>query len=165
MIGSLRPAGYARESFAGRKAHPLDAARIETLKAFVRSAMDQLGVPGVGLAFIDGGKVVWEGGLGVRELGKPQKVDAHTLFIAASNTKGMTTLLVSRLVDRHRIRWDEPVVQAYPRFKLADPQITRQILIKHLICACTGMPRQDLEWLFEGVRRSRSPPSTCPLRP
>ena len=55
--------------------------------------MDQLGVPGVGLAFIDGGKVVWEGGLGVRELGKPQKVDAHTLFIAASNTKGMTTLL------------------------------------------------------------------------
>ncbi len=150
VIGSLRPAGYARESFAGRKAHPLDAARIETLKAFVQSAMGQLGVPGVGLAFIDGGKVVWEGGLGVRELGKPQKVDAHTLFIAASNTKGMTTLLLSRLVDRHRIRWDEPVVQAYPTFKLADPDITRQVLIKHLICACTGMPRQDLEWIFEG---------------
>ena len=150
VIGSLRPAGYARESFAGRKAHPLDAARIETLKAFVQSAMDQLGVPGVGLAFIDGGKVVWEGGLGVRELGKPQKVDAHTLFIAASNTKGMTTLLLSRLVDRHRIRWDEPVVEAYPRFKLADPDITRQVQIKHLICACTGMPRQDLEVIFEG---------------
>ena len=42
------------------------------------------------------------------------------------------------------------MVQAYSRFKLADPEITRQILIKHLICACTGMPRQDLEWLFEG---------------
>ncbi|HET9155424.1 MAG TPA: serine hydrolase domain-containing protein, partial [Myxococcaceae bacterium] len=120
------------------------------LKAFVRSAMDQLGVPGVGLAFIDGGKVVWEGGLGVRELGKPQKVDAHTLFIAASNTKGMTTLLLAREVDRHRIRWDEPAIEAYPRFKLADPDITRQVLIKHLICACTGMPRQDLELLFEG---------------
>ena len=150
VIASLRPQGYARESFAGRKAHPLDAARIETLKAFVRSAMDQLGVPGVGLAFIDGRKVVWEGGLGVRELGKPQKVDAHTLFIAASNTKGMTTLLLSRLVDRRRIGWDEPVVQAYPRFKLGDPEITRQVLVKHLICACTGMPRQDLEVLFEG---------------
>jgi CubicO group peptidase (beta-lactamase class C family) len=152
VIASLRPQGYARESFAGKKAHPLDAARIETLKAFVQSAMDQLGVPGVGLAFIDGGKVVWEGGLGVRELGKPQRVDAHTLFIAASNTKGMTTLLLSREVDRHRIRWDEPVVQVYPGFKLADPDITRQVLIKHLICACTGMPRQDLEWLFEGGR-------------
>jgi len=150
VIASLRPQGYARESFAGKKAHPLDAARIETLKAFVQSAMDQLGVPGVGLAFIDGGKVVWEGGLGVRELGKPQKVDAHTLFIAASNTKGMTTLLLAREVDRHRLRWDEQAIEAYPRFKLADPDITRQVLIKHLICACTGMPRQDLELLFEG---------------
>ncbi len=25
------------------------------------------------------------------------------------------------------------------------------MLIKHLICACTGMPRQDLEWLLEFV--------------
>lgn len=149
VLGSLRPKGYARESFAGRKAHPLDAARIETLKAFVRSAMDQLAVPGVGLAFIDGGKVVWEGGLGVRELGKPGAVDANTLFMAASNTKGMTTLLLARLVDQGKIGWDEPVVQAYPTFRLADPDVTRQVQFKHLICACTGLPRQDLEFIFE----------------
>jgi CubicO group peptidase (beta-lactamase class C family) len=149
VLQSLRPQGYARESFAGRKAHPLDAARIETLKEFVRSAMDQLGVPGVGLAFIDQGKVVWEGGLGVRKLGKPEQVDANTLFMAASNTKGMTTLLLARLVDRAVIRWDEPVVKAYPAFKLADPEVTRQVLFKHLICACTGLPRQDLEFIFE----------------
>jgi CubicO group peptidase (beta-lactamase class C family) len=149
ILQSLRPGGYTRESFAGRKAHPLDTARIETLKAFVRSGMDQLGVPGVGLAFIDGGKVVWEGGLGVRELGKPDPVDANTLFLAASNTKGMTTLLLSRLVDQKKIRWDEPVIEAYPPFKLADPDVTRQVLFKHLICACTGLPRQDLEFIFE----------------
>ena len=23
------------------------------------------------------------------------------------------------------------------------------MLVKHLICACTGMPRQDMEWLFQ----------------
>jgi hypothetical protein len=34
-IQSLRPAGYARETFAGRTAHPLDAARIEQMRAFV----------------------------------------------------------------------------------------------------------------------------------
>jgi hypothetical protein len=106
VLQSLRPAGYTRETFAGRKAHPLDAERVETLKTFVRSGMDLLGIPGVGLAFIDGGKVVWEGGLGVRELGKPEPVDASTLFLAASNTKGMTTLLISRLVDQKKVRWD-----------------------------------------------------------
>ncbi len=25
----------------------------------------------------------------------------------------------------------------------------RKVLVKHLICACTGMPRQDMEWLLE----------------
>jgi CubicO group peptidase (beta-lactamase class C family) len=146
---SLRPKGYQRETFAGRKAHPLDAARIATLKAFVEDGMKRLGVPGVGLAFIDGGKVVWEGGLGVKELGKPEKVDADTLFIAASNTKAMTTLLLAELVDEKKLRWDQTVTEVYPSFKLGDAATTRQVLIKHLICACTGLPRQDLEWIFE----------------
>ena len=51
--------------------------------------MKKLGVPGASLALIDGGKVVYEGGLGVRELGKSAPVDANALFMAASNTKGM----------------------------------------------------------------------------
>jgi CubicO group peptidase (beta-lactamase class C family) len=146
---SLRPKGYTRETFANKKAHPLDAARIAILKAFVEDGMKQLGVPGVGLAFIDGGKVVYEGGLGVKELGKPAKIDADTLFIAASNTKAMTTLLLAELVDEKKLRWDEPVTEVYPAFKLGDAATTKQVLIKHLICACTGLPRQDLEWIFE----------------
>jgi CubicO group peptidase (beta-lactamase class C family) len=149
ISGSLRPKGYTRESFAGRKAHPLDAERLALLKDFVQQAMELLGVPGVGLAFVDSGQVVWEGGLGVRELGKPTPVDADTLFIAASNTKGMTTLLLARLVDEKKLRWDEPVVKAYPSFKLGDASISSAVLVKNLVCACTGLPRQDLEWLFE----------------
>jgi CubicO group peptidase (beta-lactamase class C family) len=149
IFESLRPKGYSRESFAGRKAHPLDKDRIEQLKNFVQSAMQQLGVPGVSMALIEGGKVVFDGGFGVRELGKPDPVDENTLFMAASNTKGMTTLLLAELVDEKKLRWDEPVIQAYPQFKLGDPDTTKKVLVKNLICACTGMPRQDLEWLFE----------------
>ena len=149
IFQSLRPKGYTRESFAGRKAHPLDAARIQQLKDFVQSAMKQFGVPGVSMALLDNGKVVYEGGFGVRELGKPEPVDENTLFMAASNTKGMTTLLLAELVDEKKLRWDEPVIEAYPAFKLGNPDTTQKVLIKNLICACTGMPRQDMEWLFE----------------
>ncbi|MBV9304466.1 MAG: beta-lactamase family protein [Acidobacteriaceae bacterium] len=149
IVQSLRPKAYQRESFAGRKAHPLTPDRIETLKTFVQTAMQKLGVPGASLALIDNGKVVYEGGLGVRELGKPTPVDANTLFMAASNTKGMTTLLLARLVDAHKLQWEEPVTRVYPDFKLGDANTTRQVEIKHLICACTGLPRQDLEWIFE----------------
>jgi CubicO group peptidase (beta-lactamase class C family) len=146
---SLRPKGYQRESFAGRKPHALDAERIAQMKSLVELGMRELGVPGVGFSLIDGGKVVFEGGLGVRELGKPAKVDKDTVFIAASNTKAMTTLLLARLVDQKKLDWDEPVTLAYPAFKLGDAETSSQVLIKHLICACTGLPRQDLEWIFE----------------
>src|SRR5437899_2182705 len=149
IFESLRPKGYQRESFAGRKPQPLDAAHIAQIKAFVETSMQELGIPGASMALIDGGKVVYEGGFGVRDLGKPDRVDENTLFMAASNTKGMTTLLLSELVDEKKLKWDEPATQAYPSFKLGDADTTKRVLIKNLICACTGLPRQDLEWIFE----------------
>src|SRR6202163_876457 len=149
VFESLRPKDYHRESFAGRTPHRLDEAHIAQLKAFVESSMQQLGIPGTSMALIDGGKIVYQGGFGVRELGKPEKVDENTVFMAASNTKGMTTLLLAELVDEKKLRWDEPVVEAYPAFKLGDADTTKKVLVKNLICACTGVPRQDLEWLFE----------------
>src|SRR5262249_55684032 len=108
-----------------------------------------LRVPGVAISLYQEGKVVFEGGFGVRELGQPTPVDAETLFMVASNTKSMTTLLLATLVDEGKLTWDTPVTTVMPDFKLGDPETTKQVLIKHLVCACTGLPRQDFEWLFE----------------
>jgi CubicO group peptidase (beta-lactamase class C family) len=161
VIESLRPKGYRRESFAGRKPQPLDAAHIDGVKAFVETSMQELGIPGASVALIDGGKVVYQGGFGVRELGKPERVDENTLFMAASNTKGMTTLLLSELVDEKKLSWDQPVIDVYPNFKLGDAKTTKKVLVKNLICACTGLPRQDLEWIFEF--KNATPESTLAL--
>jgi len=161
LAQSLRPSGYTRESFAGKKAHPLDAQRLQVLKDFVAGGMKQLDTPGVGLAFIDGGRTVWAGGLGIKEVGKPDPIDANTLFIAASNTKAFTTLLLALLADEKKLRWDEPVTELYPGFKLGDATTTQEVLVKHLVCACTGMPRQDLEWLTE--YRNETPASALKL--
>jgi len=160
-LQSVRPKGYSRESFAGKKANPLDEKRLATLKEFVATGMKLLDTPGVGLAFIDGGKTVWAGGLGVKELGKPDPVGPDTLFIAASNTKALTTLLLAELVDEGKMRWDQPVTELLPAFKLGDETTTRQVKVQHLICACTGMPRQDLEWLLE--YRTETPASAMKL--
>lgn len=154
FFGSLRPAGYTRETFAGRKAHPLDAARLQVLKDFVADGMRQLDVPGVGLAFIDQGRIVYEGGLGVREIGKAAPVDAHTRFMIASNTKSMATMLLAKAVDAGKLRWDQPVVEVYPSFRLGDDATTRATQIRHLVCACTGLPRKDLEWVFNTTSRT-----------
>jgi CubicO group peptidase (beta-lactamase class C family) len=149
IIDSLRPKGHVRESFAGKKANRLDADRIKQISDFVEASQRALGIPGVAMAILEGDKVVFEGGFGVRELGKPARVDKDTQFAVASNTKGMTTLLLARLVDEGKFAWETPVTSVYPGFKLGDAETTSRVQIQHLVCACTGLPRQDLEWLFE----------------
>jgi CubicO group peptidase (beta-lactamase class C family) len=149
VTGRLLPKGYARESFAGKKAHPLDAERLARLTGWVEMAMRETRVPGVGLGIVQDGKVIFAGGFGVKELGKPEKPDGDTRFMIASNTKALTTLMLAKLVDEKRIGWETPVTQLLPSFRLGDADTTRQVLVKHLICACTGLPRQDLEWIFQ----------------
>jgi CubicO group peptidase (beta-lactamase class C family) len=153
IYGELLPKGYTRESFAGKKAHRLDQARVAELSKFIETAMKETGVPGVGLGLIEDGKVVFAGGFGTREQAGSEKVDGNTLFMVASNTKAMTTLMLGKLVDAGKLTWETPVTDLLPSFKLGNPETTRQVRVKHLICACTGLPRQDYEWLFqfEGV--------------
>lgn len=149
IFSRLLPKGYDRETFAGKPAHKLDAKRIAELSAFVESGRQKLGVPGVSIGVVQDGKVVFEGGFGVREIGTDTRPDADTLYIIASNTKALTTLMLAKLVEESKLTWQTHVTSLLPSFKLGDADTTSRVLVKHLICACTGLPRQDYEWLFQ----------------
>ena len=148
-IGSLEVAGRAEENLAGKRAHPLDLARAEQLLEFAEAARKQMAVPGVALAVVQGGRIVLEKGLGVRELGKQDPVTPATLFMIGSMTKPLTLLMMARLVDRGKFGWDTPVTKLLPSFALGDPQATHQVTMGHTVCACTGLPRWDMEFIFE----------------
>lgn len=152
IFNSLRPAGYQRETFAGRKARPLDEERIAALRELIETGRREYDIPGVALGLIQNGKIVFAGGFGVRKLGRPDPVDENTLFNIASNGKALTTLMLAKLVEAGRFSWTTPVVQIWPEFRLGDPAINRQVQVGQLICACTGMPQQDFEWVFERER-------------
>jgi CubicO group peptidase (beta-lactamase class C family) len=145
---SLRPAGYKRESFAGLTAKPMDAARIAALRSFVEQAAKELGVPGAAIAITDRSRTLYSGGIGVRTLGDPTPVDGDTSFAIASNTKGMGTLLLAKLVDEGKLKWDQPVTEVYKSFRLGSDETTSKVLVKHLVCACTGLPRKDYQVIF-----------------
>lgn len=148
-LGRLWPKGYAPETFAGKQAHALDPARIDILTRFIEGARVAFDVPGVAIGIVQHGKVVFAGGFGVRELGKPGKVDASTVFMIASNNKALTTLMLAKQVDAGRFAWDTPVTTLMPEFRLGDAATTARVQMRHLVCACTGMPRQDMEMLFD----------------
>src|SRR5215475_5812371 len=156
IFDELFPKGYTRESFAGKEAHMLDAPRISELSRFVETSLTELRIPGVALGLIQGGKVVFADGFGVRDLDGHAKPDADTLFMIASDTKALTTLMLAKLVDEKKLAWEAPVTTLLSSFRLGNADTTKSVLVKHLVCACTGLPRQDLEWLldFKGLTPS-----------
>jgi CubicO group peptidase (beta-lactamase class C family) len=140
---SLLPRGFEPESFAGKKARHLGTAEIAELKRFVTAAQLELGIPGISIGLVQDGKVAFAGGFGTRELGKKAPVDENTLFMVASNTKPLTTLLLAKLVEEGKFSWETPVTAIYPTFKFRSAETTAGIGLKHLVCACTGTPRND----------------------
>ena len=148
-VGSLDVAARAEENLAGRRAHALDAARLEKLVAFAEEGRKQTNVPGVALAVVQNGKIVLEKGLGVRERGTNEPVTPATLFMIGSMTKPLTSLMMARLVDSKTFAWETPITKLMPTFALGDPEATSRVTMAHTVCACTGLPRWDMEFIFE----------------
>ena len=118
------------------------------LDDFVRQAMEALLIPGVSIAMVQAGRLVYSGGFGIRKIGGSEAVTPSTRFRIGSTTKPLTSLLMARLIDQGRFAWSTPVCGLLPDFALADPEITRKLEMRHTMCACTGMPRRDVDFLF-----------------
>ncbi|QRK06890.1 beta-lactamase family protein [Archangium violaceum] len=139
----------AEESFAGKAPLPLTPERLRSFESFLEQARATMKIPGVAVAVVQGNQVLYEKGFGVRELGKPEPVTPQTLFLIGSTSKSLTTLMMARLVDEGHFTWETPATQLLPGFSLADAEVTKKLTVRNTVCACTGMPRQDMEMLFE----------------
>lgn len=109
----------------------IDSVAEKTLKTF--------NVPGVAVAVIKDGKVIHAKGYGVRSIKTNQKVDEHTLFGVASNTKAITAAALGILVDEKKITWDTKVTDVIPEFKMYDPYVTNEFTIRDLLTHRSGL--------------------------
>jgi CubicO group peptidase (beta-lactamase class C family) len=112
----------------------------------VAKAVQDWGATGLAVAVVKDGEVVFSKGYGVREIGKPARVDAHTLFAIGSTTKAMTAALVGMLVDEKKLAWDDPVTKHLPWFQLSDPYLTREITVRDLLVHRAGLGNADYLW-------------------
>jgi CubicO group peptidase (beta-lactamase class C family) len=149
-LSGLRAPGIEPPSYAGKTPSALEPARIATLKSFIEETRKAFEVPGVAVAVVQGGKVVFADGFGVSRLGSRDETSADTPFLIGSTTKGFATLLMAKAVDDGHFGWDTPVKKVAPNFAVGDAALTEQLTMRHLVCACSGIPRYDLELLFRG---------------
>ncbi|WP_445146745.1 serine hydrolase [Dyella sp. Tek66A03] len=120
-------------------AQPALPAQLQDFGAYVDSARKQFDVPGIAVAIVKDGQVVLEQGFGVRELGKPETVDAHTLFAIASNTKAFTAAALQMLAEEGKLKMDDRVIDHLPWFQMSDPYVTREMRIRDLLAHRSGL--------------------------
>lgn len=114
-------------------------AQLQDFDAYVESVRKQFDVPGIAVAIIQDGKVVLERGYGVREIGKPEKVDEHTLFAIASNTKAFTAASLEMLAEEGKLDMDDRVIDHLPWFRMSDAYVTREMRIRDLLAHRSGL--------------------------
>ncbi|QYR53689.1 serine hydrolase [Lysobacter soyae] len=107
--------------------------------AYVDAVRKRFDVPGIAVAIVKDGKVVLERGYGDREMGKPGKVDEHTMFAIASNTKAFTAAALQILADEKKLSMDDRVIDHLPWFRMSDPYITHDMRIRDLLAHRSGL--------------------------
>ncbi|HEX5345228.1 MAG TPA: serine hydrolase [Duganella sp.] len=145
------------------------AARSE-LDAFIAKGMSDWKIPGLSIVVVNDKGVVYEKGFGVREIGKPAKVDAHTMFGMMSTTKAMTALALAMLVDEGKLAWDDPVIKHLPGLRLPNPYLTEHVTVRDALRHTSGVQDADFLWARgdmdtkEVLRRLDYVPATAALR-
>ena len=134
------PAAPGREPYPG-------------LDAYVDSALRTWKVPGLALAVVRHDSVIYARGYGVRELGKPAPVDAHTVFAIGSSSKAFTAAAVAMLVDDKKVNLDAPAATYLPTFQLFDPYASRELTVRDLLSHRSGLARGELVWYGSGYDR------------
>lgn len=124
---------------AATTAAPARPAALADFDAYVDATRKQFDVPGIAVAIVKDGRIVLEMGSGVRKLGDPKKVDAHTQFAIASNTKAFTAASLAILADENKLDMNDRVVDRLPWFQMSDPFVTREMRIRDLLAHRSGL--------------------------
>jgi CubicO group peptidase (beta-lactamase class C family) len=139
---------------------------IAVLEKAIPALMETAGVPGMSIALIRDGKVVWSRGFGIKNTKTGEPVKDDTVFEAASLTKPFFAFLAMKFVENGKLDLDRPLITyaseddivknfirhpvdkegfRYDLFK----KITARMVLSHSSGLPHGEPRMPLPIFFE----------------
>ncbi len=122
----------------------------DSLDAFMKRSLAQWRIPGAAIAIVKDGRIVTASGYGVREAGKPDPVDANTLFGIGSNTKAFTATAMAMLQADGRLTLNDKVARWLPEFRVFDTLATRELMIRDLLCHRIGLGEYEGDFVMWG---------------
>ncbi|KAF9356969.1 hypothetical protein BGX26_004436 [Mortierella sp. AD094] len=134
------------------KSSTSDKEFFEKLPAVLEKARIEGGIPGMSVAIMYKGELVFAQGFGKRNRVDP--FTEETVSHIASVTKAFTATAIGELVAEGKVDWDKtPVSEYLPEFELKDPVLTSQLTFADMLAHRTPVPFIDLAWI-----RNATPP-------
>ena len=121
--------------------------------AIVAKAITNSHIPGLSIAVVQDGKVIYAKGFGFRDVENKLPVTTDTLFAIGSVSKSFTSLIFGTLNDEGKVEWDSPVRTYLPTFQIDDPIATDHATPRDLFSHRTGLPGHDLIWYSSNFSR------------
>jgi CubicO group peptidase (beta-lactamase class C family) len=129
--------------------------QLAALEKDIEAARARIGVPGVSVAVVKDGKVVFSKGFGLRDVEKKQPVTPDTLFAIGSSTKAFTAAALLMAVDAKKVGLDEPPKKYLPYFKMRDSETDAKITVRDLLRHTSGLTRTDFMMLAADGKLNR----------
>ena len=105
----------------------------------VEKVMKKFKVVGMSVGIVKDGKVILSKGYGMKSIVTKEKVNKHTNFLIASNSKAFTTAALAILVDEGKISWQDKVKKYIPEFKMYNNYVTENFTIEDLLTHRSGL--------------------------
>src|SRR5262245_47534221 len=123
------------------------------LDEFIPAQIEKWKVPGLAIAVVQHGKVIYSHGFGSRDVKQNLPVTTKTIFAIGSISKSFTSLSMGIANDDGRMDWDKPVRDYIPEFQMYDAEASERMTPHDLISHRTGFARHDLVWYTSDFSR------------
>lgn len=110
---------------------------------FIQKTLEDYSVPGAVVAVVKNNTTIFLKGYGVREVGKPDKVDENTRFQVGSVSKLFTATALGVLVDEGRLDWDRPIIEYIPEFAMDDYYATLHATTRDMLAHRSGLKQYN----------------------
>lgn len=111
------------------------------LDSFIAEQMGSLNIPGLSLAIINNGSIVYVKNYGVKNSETKEKVDARTIFEACSLSKPIFAYFVLKQVEKGVLDLDKPLYLYYtdPKINIANDYY-KMIIARMVLTHSSGFP-------------------------
>jgi CubicO group peptidase (beta-lactamase class C family) len=143
---------------------------IGQIEGMANDLMRRSGIPGMAVAVVEGNRLIYAKGFGVRAAGSPQPVDADTVFQLASMSKPIGATVVAQQVGADKLTWETPVRKYLPGFTMGNAYVSENVTIGDLYAHRSGLPGhagdmlEELGYPQQDILRSFSQLPLTPFR-